>query len=357
MALAGLRLSGSSQLDFTDHSVQPSFRQHLDIDRFSVGAMDSAAAKRWTPVELAGRLGEYSHLTLAGKARPFADQVNVDLTGTLKAVDLPHLSSYTAASLGYNLQSGQLDGDIILKITDDQMDGKAKLVLNKLNVKAADTERMAELNRELNMPLDSALNMLRDGDDNIRLTLPVSGDIHKPDFDFSHIINKAMGKALKSAALSYVKYALQPYGALITLAQMAGKAANRVALDALPFAAGSAEPAVDAAPYLDKLTGLLKDRPALRFQICGLATEADRQALAEAARQAAAKPAQDGETRPAQPAAPVIADDLLLKLAADRSAAIKRQLVARGAAPERLFVCNPEIDQAADAKPRAELLL
>jgi len=358
VALAGLRLSGNSQLSFNDHSVQPSFRQRLDIDQLVIGALDSAAAGQWTPVELAGRLGEYSRLSLTGKARPFADQVNVDLTGTLKAVDLPPLSSYTAAQLGYNLQSGQLDSDITLKITDDQLDGNAKLVLNKLNVKAADAERMAQLTRELSMPLDSALNMLRDGDDNIRLTLPVSGDIHKPDFDLSNIINKAMGSALRSAALSYVKYALQPYGALITLAQIAGKAASRVALDPLAFPAGSSDPAADAGPYLDKLTGLLKDRPALRFQICGLATEADRQALAAAAAaQAAAQPAKDGETKPAPAAAPVIADDQLLKLAEERAAAIKRQLVDRGAAPERLFVCNPEIDKAADAKPRADLLL
>ena len=132
-----------------------------------------------------------------------------------------------------------------------------------------------------------------------------------------------------------------------------------MALDPLLFPAGSADPAdtADTGAYMDRLTGLLKDRPALRFQICGLATEADRQALAETARQAAAKPAQDDETKPAPAAAPVITDDVLLKLAKKRSAAIKRQLVDRGAAPERLFVCNPEIDKAADAKPRANLLL
>ena len=49
------------------------------------------------------------------------------------------------------------------------------------------------------------------------------------------IINKAMGKALRTAALSYVKYALQPYGALLTLAQTAGKKSQQAMLKPIPF--------------------------------------------------------------------------------------------------------------------------
>jgi hypothetical protein len=352
LALAGVRLDGPGRLSFADLGVQPPFRRTLDISRLRLGGLDSGAANDWTTVELAGAVGEYSRIDVAGRVRPFSDRVNVELEGTIKALDLPPLSSYTARALGYNLQSGQLESDIELKITDDQLDGAAKLVLHRLTVKAADAERLAELNRELNMPLDSALNMLRDGDDNIRLTLPVAGDIHKPDFDIGDIINKAMGKALKTAAVSYVKFALQPYGALITLAQMAGEAANRVALQPITFTPGSTQPGADARPYLEKLATMLKERPALRIQICGFATAADRQALqqAELAKQ---PPPKDGKA----PEPPSIPDDALLPLAEARAAAIKRELVVRGAAPERLFVCNPEIDKADDAQPRATLLL
>lgn len=352
LALAGARLDGPGRLTFTDLGVRPPFRRTLDISRLRLGGLDSGAANDWTPVELAGAVGEYSRIDVAGRVRPFSDKVNVELQGTIEALDLPPLSSYTARALGYNVQSGQLESDIELKITDDQLDGAAKLVMHKLTVKAADAERLAELNRELNMPLDSALNMLRDSDDNIRLTLPVAGDIHRPDFDLGDIINKAMGKALKTAAVSYVKYALQPYGALITLAQMAGEAANRVALQPITFAPGSAQPGGDAQPYLEKLATMLRERPGLRIQICGFATAGDRQALqqAELAKQ---PPPKDGKA----PEPPDIPDDALLHLAEARAAAIKRELVVRGAAPERLFVCNPEIDQAADAKPRATLLL
>jgi hypothetical protein len=359
LAVAGVELKGQSQLSFEDHSVTPVFRQQLKLDKLTLGALDSGALNKWTALALSGQLGEYSRVALAGRARPFTDKLNVELTGNVQRLDLPPLSGYTASKLGYNLQSGQLDSDIDIKINDDQLDGVVKLVLNELTVKPADRERLAQLTRELSMPLDSALNMLRDGNDNIRLKLPVSGDIHNPDFDLSNLINKALGSALKTAALAYLKHTLQPYGALITLAELAGKAANRVALDAIPFQAGSATPASSASPYLDKLDGLLSERPQLRVQICGLASEADRQALLgiETTRRAQASAAEGTYTLTAPQPPPLVKDETLLQLAEQRAANIKRLLVKRGIAPERLFVCNPEIDKASKAQPRVELLL
>lgn len=343
ISLAGLTLGEASRIDFTDHSVTPRFKQNLDVTELTVGVMDSASPGDWTPVVLKGRLGEYSRLALKGQAQPFSPQLNLQLDGTLQSVNLPPLSSYTTKTLGYTVQSGQMNSEISIKVTNDVLAGEARLVLNKLTVKAADAKRLARLTRELSMPLDAALNMLRDSDDNIRLSLPVSGDITQPSFDMSDVINTAMGNALKKAAISYIKYALQPYGSLITLAEYAGKAANRLALKDVPFPTGSATPAPDQAVYLEKVVGLLNERPKLTVRVCGVATASDRAELATQAR--------------AQGQSPQIPDDALLTLAQQRSADIKRRLVDQGIAPDRLFICNPEIRTAADASPRVELSL
>ena len=96
-----------------------------------------------------------------------------------------------------------------------------------------------------------------------------------------------------------------------------------MALDPLLFPAGSADPAdtADTGAYMDRLTGLLKDRPALRFQICGLATEGDRQAL----QAGQPVPKESSDSKSAQ--LPPIPDETLLQLAEARAAAVKRQLV------------------------------
>jgi outer membrane protein OmpA-like peptidoglycan-associated protein len=326
----------------------------MDISRLEIGAVDSGDGKKWTPVQFAGAVGEYSRISADGKVRPFSDKLNLELKSTLKGLDMQRLSAYTAGKLGQNVRSGQLDSDIDLKITDDQLDGHAKIVARQLMLKPAEQRESSELNQELGMPIDSALDMLRDSDDNIRLELPISGDIRNPDFDLTATINKAIGKAMRSAALNYAVYALQPYGAVIGVIRLAGKAgeaANRLALAPIEFDPGSATLRSDIEPYLTKLSTMLKERPQLQVQICGLATEGDRQALQ--ASQPAPKESSDGKSAQL----PAIPDESLLQLAEARAAAVKRQLVDRGSAPERLFVCQPEIDRSAEAKASVRLLL
>lgn len=358
--LAGLAVGGQSQVTIHDARVSPAFDQRLELQELHVGPIDSQSAAP-TPFTLAGRIGDYSDIRLSGTARPLADKLTLALDGDLRAIDLPPLSSYTARALGYDLRSGQLDAKLQLKVVDDQLDSQAELTLNKLTVKAADPVKYGQMAAELSMPLDSALNMLRDSDDNIRLKLPVTGDIHSPAFDLSNVVNKAIGKALKTAALTYVKFALQPYGALLTLAQKAGRQAEQALLKPIDFQTDSAAFGGDNIPYLGKLAQLLQDRPQMRISICGVATESDRQArIAQALATRQREPQKQTESTTATPTAtlaPTVSDDQLLPLARARSEAVKRSLVELGIAPERLFLCSPELDKAPDAKPRVDLLL
>jgi hypothetical protein len=153
-----------------------------------------------------------------------------------------------------------------------------------------------------------------------------------------------------------VKYALQPYGALLTLAQTAGKKSQQAMLKPIPFEVNDLNLGGDNTPYLGKLAGLLQERPKMRVTLCGLATEADRQSIlasAEAARQR--QLAQDPGAEP--PPAARVPDEQLLELAKGRAEAVKRSLVELGISPERLFLCKPEIDKEAEAVPRVDLLL
>ena len=72
--------------------------------------------------------------------------------------------------------------------------------------KATDDKQQASL------PLDTALELLRDSDGNIALSVPVSGDVDNPQFDYSDAINQAMLSAAKGAVLIY----FQPLGLLST---------------------------------------------------------------------------------------------------------------------------------------------
>jgi hypothetical protein len=211
------------------------------------------------------------------------------------------------------------------------------------------------------MPLDSALSLLRDKNNDIELNIPVKGDINKPDFDISGVINKAIGSAMKSASMTYLTHALQPYGSLITLAKLAKAAADHVSLNPITFAPASSQMDDTALAYSEKIAGLMKERPKLRIKLCGKATPADSQQLVQQQMDAWKSKQKQTATETSNKASPpvfTIADEQLLELAATRADTIKNMLVNdHQIDAARLFLCKPAIDQDKDGKPRVDMTI
>jgi len=157
-------------------------------------------------------------------------------------------------------------------------------------------------------------------------------------------------------------YALQPYGSLIAIADLVGKASNSVNLNPLNFEAASSELGAESLDYSNKIAKLMNDRPGLRIKLCGKATGSDRQALIQQKQQAwlkqqaSKKPAADtGKKKPAMPEF-VIKDEALFAIASQRADKLKELLVKQhNIGAERLFLCKPEIDSADGAAPRLDI--
>ncbi len=334
-------LGGDNTVEFTDQSVTPAYRETLRISAAEITGVDNRTPGQAAAFKVTAHAGKYTALELRGEVLPFTSRVNLKLHSELQALDLPHLTPYTVRYLGYNLSSGQLGATTKLTIKDDVMEGNNDLRIHKLTVEQADPEKMAHLKEQLKIPLDTALYMLKDKDDNIALELPISGNLHDPSFDISDVINTALGKTMKLATMSYLKLLLQPYSSLLTLASMADGAGN-IKLEAFTFAPGSAALDPQQQPYLEKIGTLFQQRPKLQLRLCGYATTADRP--------------QPPKGKPPLDEAAMTA--LLENLAHERAEAVKAALVAQhGVAPQQLFVCHPAFDAAATAQPRVEPLL
>ena len=139
-------------------------------------------------------------------------------------------------------------------------------------------------------------------------------------------------------------------------------------LDPVIFAPGSATLEDSALQYLERVAELMKNRPKMRVNLCGKATETDRVALSgkkSAAPEPQKSPAGRSGKEPQgtqavktpEPEESAL-DDSLRSLASQRALAIMAHLVNQnGIERRRLFVCSPEIDTGSDAKPRVELLI
>jgi outer membrane protein OmpA-like peptidoglycan-associated protein len=100
------------------------------------------------------------------------------------------------------------------------------------------------------------------------------------------------------------------------------------------FAPGSDELDEVATDYLKRVAAVMKEYPMARLRVCGVATESDRATIN-----------QNTST-----------DAALLALAKNRAESIEDRLVQLNSIDsKRIIACEPDIDKAAEAKPRADL--
>jgi len=357
-----IAIGKNSKIRIIDKTVTPEFKTEWNINTAQLQHVNSAKKDSASPFKLDANLDKYSTITINGNILPFSDKLSLTLKGKLSNINLPPLSSYTSGVIGYNLHSGQLDADLDLNINKGKIKANNQLKLSNLKVKPSDPEKAESLTSQLSMPLDSALSLLRDKNNDIKLNLPVNGDTTNPDFDISGIINKAIGTAMKKASLTYLTHALQPYGSLITLAKLAKAAADHVSLNPILFTPASFELNDNAEEYTVKIASLLKDRPQLRIKLCGKATLLDSQKItqlnleARKIKQAESNNDNDGNKENLVGLAPT--DEQLLALASQRADAIKNILVNQHSIDaSRLFLCKPQIDNEKEAKPRIDLTI
>jgi hypothetical protein len=132
-----------------------------------------------------------------------------------------------------------------------------------------------------------------------------------------------MGKAITKGSISFLKYAIQPYGAIVLAGEQLNKQMNSLDLQPLIF-----QPAGEALPvqlnnYLNKMVALMEQRPGISLKLCGVASYGDEVFMTEQG---------------------VGFDDKLLQqLAKARSVAVKRYFVDNGVESGRLALCKAQI--------------
>ncbi len=355
-----VELDGDNRIAFRDAGVSPTVKLDLGFSG-NLRNLDTAPGIRQTQIVLRARLGEFSSLTFDGSAALMAERPTVRGTVELAAIPLERFDPYVRRLTGHRLVTGQLDAEIDLQVDAGQLDSEARLVLHQLELEPVDAELAEELSEQLGVSLERALALLRDKNDDIRLAIPVQGDLDNPDLSFRDAIRQALRKgtvsAIKSGVLTYFA-PVTVVGAVFAAGKLFEQGKG-MQLKPVEFEAGRAQLAPGSTGYLDETAGLLADRPQVRLRLCGVATALDRSA---AAPDSGPLPGADSEPLTTEPAAPTALspemEEALLGLAQQRAVAVKQYLVDPGGIdPERLFVCSPLLDEAEGARPRVDLSL
>lgn len=318
-----------------DNSQKEPFSADIhDID-LTFTPLDSNHPDNISHLSLALTINKYGLFKMDADINPLSKNPDMAGKANLDGFDLKMFAPLSKQYIGHNIKSGQLDTDITLKINKGIIDSKISIALNKFELKMLDKKEARKINSEFGFPLNSSLSLLRDRDNKIRLEIPISGDIDKPQFDPRDAIIKATSKAISTAVLSYYT----PFG-LVFAAETLFDLATALKFDPILFDAGSQELSNIHTQQLDKLTELLIQRPGIHLTLCPFSANADTEKLFPKLKtQSGAESTQIKEED-------VLSESkltTLISLAGSRSDAVKNYLVAdKKIKADRLIECTPE---------------
>lgn len=331
----------------SDAGIQPTFKEEIQFKQLEVQNLSLQDNDLPAQLSLLLDLSHDAALQVDGSFNAVAP--SADLKVNLKEYQLLSLTGYSEQYTGYALESGVFSLTSAIKVVADQLDTKNEAVLNHVRLRPEHSDTAERFAHSLTMPLDQALDLLRDSKNQIKLEVPVTGPLNDPNVDLQQVINKALGGAVKKASMMVLKAMLQPYGTLISVVQMAGEKMTQVSLAPVHFASGQAELSDVAKDYAGKLAGMINQREALTLRLCGLANREDFDALLTASGIEAA-------TEEARAEQEQLQRESLTALADSRTEAVRQHLQHElGVKSSQLVVCLPKYSSKANAVSGVEL--
>lgn len=277
-----------SLLFWHDQAIKPEVRTNVTVDVLNVGVITNATlfANKRGDVQRAEftaqlSLDEYNKNRFTGEIGLVGGDVDGHLGINVTQLNLVPLSPYVIDSIGYRVRKGMLrvNGDI--DFDRGKMNGKTTLRLKNSEFEPADERIIQNVSQQLSMPVETALSLLKDKNNNLKMDLPISGSLDNPNVGINDILAQLSQTAVKTAAMYYLKQLLQPYTTVISVAQYAGEKLLAIRLDPLQFESGKAELTDEHRQYLGKVAEMMDARINLELQVCPFASDAEVKSLGD----------------------------------------------------------------------------
>ena len=243
-----LTLQGG-RVRFSDNFIKPNYTANLMDLGGVVSGLSSAAATTAT-VDLRGQVNG-APLAIAGRINPLKGDLFLDVSASVKGMELAPLSPYSGKYVGYGIEKGKLSFAVAYQVDKRKLTSQNRLILDQLTFgDKIDSPSATDL------PVQLAVALLRDRNGVIDIDLPVGGSLDDPQFSLASIIGKAIVNVI-------TKIITAPFALLGSLF------GGGEELSWLEFQPGRAAIPPEGEGKLNSLAKALTDRPALKLEITG----------------------------------------------------------------------------------------
>lgn len=260
------------QITYRDLNLKDAPLTQLEIASFQLNQPRYPAAEPF-PWSAEAWLNGQSHWLMHGELQ--TAPLKVDIKIAQSGLNLPDISPYSEHYAEVVFAEGNMDNKIEFDITPNSLKGSLGFDFSNLDM----TLKGSQAN--LNLPLQTAFSLLEDSDSRIELSI----DLDKKGEDLRvgtrAIVKELLLAASQKGAVAYLKYALQPYGALLTLKDVGS---NLLKSGAIPLEPVALEPlqatlTADQTGYAQKVSGILQEKEAFKLNYCYLPAESEKALL------------------------------------------------------------------------------
>ncbi len=232
-----------------DQSIEPSVTTSISELNGAIKGLSSENLSK-ADVKITGKFNQFSPLSIEGQINPLSSEAYTDIKVLVEDLDLLAYSPYAATYLAFPINGGKLNLELEYSLNKNELRGKNNMLFKQFKL-----GNRTQSPDAVNLPLKLAVSLLRDMNGEMKIDLPVSGNINDPEFSYGGLVGKAFFKLITSIVASPFKI----LGALIP-----NPDPN---LSEIQFTAGQAELLASEQNKLNQIAEILQKKPKLNLQL------------------------------------------------------------------------------------------
>jgi uncharacterized protein involved in outer membrane biogenesis len=252
---------------YVDYLTTPAYVEELSGVQVVIDGLTTTPGKRMRFTG-SGELGGGT-FKLGGEGSQ-GERASLDLKLDLRDVIVRRANPYIAHFTSWTATRGRLNATAGYVLSGTHLDARHDVVVRDLTVQPSDERD--EVKRRIGLPFGLLVSLLKDSHNEIKVSLPVSGDVATREFDF----HEAVWTAVKSLALRLLA---SPFSRLGSLFVSEDSKVEAVSITPVAFEAGTAGFGTGMDAHLDQVAKFLRGAPAIALSLEPIFTQADVDAL------------------------------------------------------------------------------
>ncbi len=240
----------NGKVEVLDESITPYFSTSLDALTGEIVGLTSEQ-NILAKVNISGKQDQHSPFSITGELNPLQENPYINLTMDLADFDMSRVSPYSGKYVAHPLQRGKLSLDLGYRIEGTKLQADNQIFIDQIAL-----GEQVESPDAIKVPIRLAIALLQNRAGEIRLNVPVSGDLGDPEFSLAGAFFQVLLNIITKAITS-------PFA---VLGALAGGGED---LQFMEFAAGSAEINDQARNKLEAITKIMYERPGLKLEVLG----------------------------------------------------------------------------------------